>query len=223
MCGHGTIGLVATLAYLGRIQPGHTPSKRRWAPSPRRCTTAASSRRQRARVRHHRLRSRCPVRAGAPATWPGAATGSSWCRTPWRVADAGATSRLTDFAWAIRQALEARACRRRWRRDRPCRAVRPDDGRWRPAATSCSAPAAPTTARPAAPAPAPSSPAWPPTGKLAEGEAWVQESVIGSTFTGRYRREGDRIMPIITGTAFVNADLTQWIDERDPFAWGIRH
>ena len=27
MCGHGTIGLVATLAYLGRIQPGRAPHR----------------------------------------------------------------------------------------------------------------------------------------------------------------------------------------------------
>ena len=37
-------------------------------------------------------------------------------------------------------------------------------------------------------------------GKLAEGEPWVQESIIGSTFTARYRRhDNDRIVPIIRG------------------------
>ena len=58
--------------------------------------------------------------------------------------------------------------------------------------------------------------------KLGEGEAWVQESLIGSTFTGRYRREGDRILPAISGIAFVNAESTLRLDERDPFCWGIR-
>lgn len=59
-------------------------------------------------------------------------------------------------------------------------------------------------------------------GKLGEGEAWVQESILGSTFTGRYRRDGDRILPTITGVAFVNAEATLLLDERDPFCWGIR-
>jgi len=59
-------------------------------------------------------------------------------------------------------------------------------------------------------------------GKLAEGESWVQESIIGSLFTGRYRRERDRILPVITGTAYVNAEATLVLDERDPFCWGIR-
>jgi 4-hydroxyproline epimerase len=59
-------------------------------------------------------------------------------------------------------------------------------------------------------------------GKLKEGDAWVQESVIGSVFTGRYRRDGDKIIPTITGTAFVNSEATLLLDENDPFCWGIR-
>ena len=59
-------------------------------------------------------------------------------------------------------------------------------------------------------------------GKLAEGAPWVQESVIGSAFTGRYRCDGDKIIPTITGTAFVNAETTLLLGESDPFCWGIR-
>ena len=62
-------------------------------------------------------------------------------------------------------------------------------------------------------------------GKLAEGAAWVQESVIGSTFTGRYRwldRAKGEVAPTITGTAFVTAEGVQLLDPRDPFCWGIR-
>ena len=43
MCGHGTIGLVASLAYLGRIQPGTHGIETPWAPSPPRCTRTARS------------------------------------------------------------------------------------------------------------------------------------------------------------------------------------
>jgi 4-hydroxyproline epimerase len=61
-------------------------------------------------------------------------------------------------------------------------------------------------------------------GKLAEDTEWVQESVIGSTFTGRYRwldRAAGKVAPIITGRAFVNAEATLLLDEHDPFCWGI--
>ena len=62
-------------------------------------------------------------------------------------------------------------------------------------------------------------------GKLAEGAPWVQESVIGSTFTGRYRwhdRAKGEVAPVITGTAHITAEATLHLDPRDPFCWGIR-
>jgi len=59
-------------------------------------------------------------------------------------------------------------------------------------------------------------------GKLGEGEEWVQEGILGSTFAGRYRRAGDRIVPTITGTAFVTAESTLLLQAEDPFCWGIR-
>ncbi|MBW8014869.1 MAG: hydroxyproline-2-epimerase [Planctomycetes bacterium] len=58
-------------------------------------------------------------------------------------------------------------------------------------------------------------------GKLAEGEKWVQESIIGSTFSGTYRTDGDKIIPTITGTAFVNAETKFIFNEKDPYCWGI--
>ena len=60
-------------------------------------------------------------------------------------------------------------------------------------------------------------------GKLVEGAPWVQESIIGSTFTGTFRRQGDAILPTITGRAFVNGESTLLLDNQDPFCWGIRH
>lgn len=60
-------------------------------------------------------------------------------------------------------------------------------------------------------------------GRLAEGETWVQESIIGSTFKGCYRRlDDEKILPTITGAAFVNAESVLLIDEEDPYRWGIR-
>jgi len=60
-------------------------------------------------------------------------------------------------------------------------------------------------------------------GKLAEHEEWVQESIIGSAFQASYRRSGAAaVVPTIRGTAYVNADATLLLDERDPFCFGIR-
>jgi proline racemase len=62
-------------------------------------------------------------------------------------------------------------------------------------------------------------------GKLVEGAAWVQESILGSTFTGTFRwldRAAGKIEPTITGTAFVNAEATQLLNDDDPFRYGIR-
>ena len=60
-------------------------------------------------------------------------------------------------------------------------------------------------------------------GKLAPGEPWIQESLIGSTFVGTYRPgEGLSIIPTITGTAFITAEATLLVDPRDPLRWGIQ-
>jgi proline racemase len=62
-------------------------------------------------------------------------------------------------------------------------------------------------------------------GKLGEGERWIQESILGSRFTASYRwldREQGRIVPTITGRAFVNARATLLLDTGDPYCWGIR-
>jgi proline racemase len=62
-------------------------------------------------------------------------------------------------------------------------------------------------------------------GKLAENQPYVQESILRTRFTGRYRwldRAEGRIVPTITGTAHVNAEAVLLLDEGDPFCWGIR-
>jgi 4-hydroxyproline epimerase len=61
--------------------------------------------------------------------------------------------------------------------------------------------------------------------KLAEGEEWTQESVIGSRFVARYRwsdRAKGEIIPTITGTAHVTGEATLMLDPKDPFCFGIR-
>lgn len=58
-------------------------------------------------------------------------------------------------------------------------------------------------------------------GKLQEGAVWRQESIIGSVFEGSYRRDGERIAPTIRGRAWISGEATLLFDDTDPFAWGI--
>lgn len=59
-------------------------------------------------------------------------------------------------------------------------------------------------------------------GRLAPGQAWRQESVVGSVFEGRYELREGKVCPSIRGSAHICADSTLLLDENDPFCWGIR-
>jgi 4-hydroxyproline epimerase len=60
-------------------------------------------------------------------------------------------------------------------------------------------------------------------GKLAPGDTWIQESIVGSRFAARYRPGADgRIVPRIRGRAYVVAEATLLRDPEDPFADGMR-
>ncbi len=58
-------------------------------------------------------------------------------------------------------------------------------------------------------------------GKLAPGEIWRQESILGSVFEGSYSQSPEGILPTITGRAHVTADTRLLLDPADPFRWGI--
>jgi 4-hydroxyproline epimerase len=59
-------------------------------------------------------------------------------------------------------------------------------------------------------------------GELSPGQIWRQESVIGTIFEAAYRLDGaGSIIPTITGSAFVTAEGKIVLDERDPFQFGI--
>jgi 4-hydroxyproline epimerase len=58
-------------------------------------------------------------------------------------------------------------------------------------------------------------------GKLAPGQVWRQESIIGSVFEGRFRIENGALIPSITGRAFVNAESELLFDPADPYCMGI--
>ncbi len=62
-------------------------------------------------------------------------------------------------------------------------------------------------------------------GALDEGTTWIQESIVGSCFTASYRwldRSRGLILPTISGSAFVTAKASLLLHPGDPFVWGIR-
>ncbi|GAA4438835.1 proline racemase family protein [Bremerella cremea] len=58
-------------------------------------------------------------------------------------------------------------------------------------------------------------------GKLEPGQTWGQESVTGSLFEGSYQWQGDKVLPRIIGEAFVTAETKVVIDPIDPLTFGF--
>jgi len=58
-------------------------------------------------------------------------------------------------------------------------------------------------------------------GQLAPGQIWRQESVLGTVFEGHYQPAEIGIIPTITGQAFITAETTLVLDPADPFQFGI--
>jgi 4-hydroxyproline epimerase len=221
MCGHGMIGLVATLAHLGKIEPGEhrieTP-----------VGVVAVTLHEDASVAVANVYSYRKARAVA-VELPGGrrvvgdvAYGGNWF---FLVDEHGQTlarenvEALTNFAWQLRQAINAQgfpevdhvilygpthATGAHSRNFVLCPGRAYDRS---PCGTGTSARLACLAA----------------DGALAEGSTLVQESIVGSTFTGRYRwvdREGGLVTPIITGSAFITAEGVLHLDPQDPFRCG---
>ena len=58
-------------------------------------------------------------------------------------------------------------------------------------------------------------------GTLKEGETWRQESIIGSVFEGTVSVIDNVVHPRIKGSAFITAESDFILDARDPFSMGI--
>ena len=225
MCGHGTIGLIVTLAHLGRIQPGDHRIETAVGIVTARLHANGEVTVQ--NVPSYRSAKSIVVRVENHGDVTGdVAWGGNWF---FLVNDHGQelelrlVEHLTEFSWRIRRGLE---------RQGVCGA---DGGEIdhielfaasaTPGANSRSFVLCPGGAYDRSPCGTGTSAklaCLAADGKLGEGEPWVQESIVGSRFVGRYRRLGDRIIPEITGTAFVNGEATLVLDEGDPFCWGIR-
>jgi 4-hydroxyproline epimerase len=58
-------------------------------------------------------------------------------------------------------------------------------------------------------------------GSLAPGERWRQESITGSLFTGWLSERGGALIPHVSGRAYITGRATLFFDEDDPFRFGI--
>jgi len=58
-------------------------------------------------------------------------------------------------------------------------------------------------------------------GLLSEGQRWRQEGIVGSVFEGYVCVEDGRILPHVVAAAHVNAEASLILDPRDPFQMGI--
>lgn len=58
--------------------------------------------------------------------------------------------------------------------------------------------------------------------KLAVGETWRQQSIVGSVFDVVGNWEGAQVIPEITGEAFVTAEASLVFDDKDPFKMGLK-
>ncbi len=222
MCGHGTMGLAVTLAHLGRLQPGDlrldTPV------GPVTATLHAGGSVSVANVPSYRKVKAATIdvpgvgRVTGDVAWAG-----NWfflVGDHGQALDLARVEALTDYSWRIRQAVNAQGYPEvdhvelfgpggvgsHSRNFVLCPGKAYDRS---PCGTGTSAKLACLAA----------------DDKLAEDQPWIQESILGSRFVGRYRwidRTAGTIAPVVTGTAHVNAEATLLIDETDPFRWGIR-
>jgi 4-hydroxyproline epimerase len=58
-------------------------------------------------------------------------------------------------------------------------------------------------------------------GKLSEGDVWRQEGFLGTRFIGSIQARGDAVLPTIRGRAWICGESTLIFDREDPFAGGI--
>jgi 4-hydroxyproline epimerase len=220
MCGHGTIGLIATLAHLGRVGPGEHKIE-----TPVGVVTACLHEDGAVSVTNVPSYRKS---AGVTIEVPGVgrvtgdvAWGGNWfylVENHGQALELANVERLTDFTWRVRQAINAQGfpqvdhielfgppsdSKSRGRNFVLCPGKAYDRS---PCGTGTSAKVACLAA----------------DGKLAEGEPWIQESILGTRFTAVYHRRGAEIVPTVTGVAFVNAEAALLLDEKDPLCWGLR-
>ena len=225
MCGHGTIGLVATLQFMGRIGTGTHRIE-----TPVGTVTAVLHDDGRVTVHNvasYRLAANVPVQVPGYGTVRGdIAWGGNWfflVREHSMKLSMNAIEDLTNFTWAIRRALRDQGITGADQQEidhvelyGPTEVAEADSRNFvlcpgkaydrSPCGTGTSAKLACLYA----------------DGKIHQGQVWKQESIVGSVFEGSVSVRDGKVYPSITGSAFVNSEAELVLDPKDPFCWGIR-
>lgn len=232
MCGHGTIGVIATLAHLGRIAPGdhriETPVGTVTA------TLHADGSASVANVPSYRHAARVAVEVDGHGVVHGdVAWGGNWfflCNDHGRTLAASNVGELTAFSLRVREALRRQAVTGRDGAEIDhVELVGPAADAANQARNFVLCPGGAYDRSPCGTGTSAKLACLAADGKLAPGAIWRQESVIGSVFSASYTRPAtplpglpvDTVLPLIHGRAHVTLDATLVFDPADPFAWGL--
>lgn len=225
MCGHGTIGLVATLAWLKRIGPGHLRIE-----TPVGIVSAELHEDGAVTVRNvpgYRYRKDVSTTVSGFGTVTGdIAWGGNWFfqvkgESPIALS-LDKLDQLTDFTWRVRQALERDGLA--GENGGVIDHIEVFDAPSNPDANSRNFVLCPGKSYDRSPCGTGTSAKMAclyTDGKLKEGEMWVQESITGSIFQGHVQIVDGKIVPFIRGSAFITSEACLILDEIDPFCWGI--
>jgi len=224
MCGHGAIGLIATLVYLGRIAPGE---HRLETPVGEVKATLHSNGKVSIRnVPSYRTQSGVTVHVDGHGPVSGdVAWGGNWFylveRHGQRIALDNVDA-LTDFTWRIRQALTKQGITGEGSAEIDhIELFAPPDSAGADSKNFVLCPGKAYDRSPCGTGTSAKVACLAEDGKLAEGGIWRQESIVGSLFEATWHRDNGRIVPTITGSAFVHAEATLILDSRDPLWLGI--
>jgi 4-hydroxyproline epimerase len=225
MCGHGTIGIVATLAYLNRIGPGNhrieTPVGTVEALLDENGEVTVAN------VPSYRYRSNVlvEVKGHGPLTGD-VAWGGNWfflVNNHGQDIALNNLEALTDFTWRIRQALtEAGVTGEGGQEIDHIELFVPSDVDGVDSKNFVLCPGKAYDRSPCGTGTSAKLACLFSDGKLAPGQIWRQESVVGSIFEGSVVVSDNVIHPSIKGSAFITAEADLILDENDPFCSGIR-
>lgn len=227
MCGHGTIGVVATLAHLARIQPGEhrieTPVGVVGA------TLHTDGKVTVENVASFRHRANVAVDVSDYGRVIGdVAWGGNWFfltdYAPFELTFENRDA-LTEYAWAIRRALRAQGVTGAQGEEidhvelfvpAPTTGINSRNFVLCPGKAYDRSPCGTGTSAKLACLAA--------DGKLAPGQVWRQEGILGTIFEASYRilnGSPQEVIPSITGTAFITSESRLILHPDDPFRTGI--
>ena len=224
MCGHGTIGLLATLEYLGRVQPGtyglDTPVGTVQVQLHGQGVVSVAN------VPAYRHLAGVELEVPGHGTVRGdVAWGGNWfflcsgsAQPPLRM---DAVDALTQYASAIRRQLQARGITGRDGADIDhIELVGPPQTEANSGRNFVLCPGGAYDRSPCGTGTSAKLACLAADGALHEGVVWRQESVLGSVFEGSFRRVDGQVLPTIRGQAHICAELGLLLDPQDPFCWG---